>query len=117
MQKTIITIEKDSFEQDGQPMVRRTIKQDGVILYDDTIKPLEFELTQRKLDIFERWICCLKNPARFRVGYYPAAYKQLEKYYEWLKKAENDETFSCGFDENFNFCEYYGKRKKIINRF
>jgi hypothetical protein len=67
MKKSVITIEKEFFEdENGIPMVRRIVKEDDILIYDHTTEVSDAEDGISKLSIFDRWIKYIKTPAELR---------------------------------------------------
>ena len=62
--KSTITIEKEFYEENGIPMVKRVIKEDGTIYYEDTQEVSRIFDCARKLDSFEKWFDDIKHPER-----------------------------------------------------
>lgn len=63
--KSIITIEKEYFDnEEGVPCVKRTVKEDGVFVYEGTTEVARIADRVLKIDIFECWVDRMKNPDR-----------------------------------------------------
>ena len=61
--KSTLTIDREYFEnEEGIACVKRVIKEDGVLIYEDSIKVSRLETSDTKLNMFERWIDGVKNP-------------------------------------------------------
>ena len=54
--KTIITIEKEDIIVDGVEKIKRTVKQDGVFLFDDIATKQQIEDIPTKLNMFDSWL-------------------------------------------------------------
>ena len=66
--KSTITIEREYFDnEEGVPCVKRIVKEDGVLLYEDSLEVSLVEKLDMKINIFERWINRIKNPNKRRV--------------------------------------------------
>lgn len=64
--KSIVTIEKEYFDnEEGVPCVKRIVKEDGVLIQEDSTEISKIERIDSKLNIFERWIDEVKNPDKF----------------------------------------------------
>jgi hypothetical protein len=61
MTKSVITIEKEFFEDNGVQMVKRKLIEDGVTLCENTTKVSDILTCDTKLNIFERWIRYIKG--------------------------------------------------------
>lgn len=54
--KTIITIEKETVIVDGVEEIKRTVKQDGVFLFEDIATKQEIKEIPTKLNMFDNWL-------------------------------------------------------------
>lgn len=54
--KTIITIEKEDVIVDGVEKIKRTVKQDGIFLFEDTATKEQIKEIDTKLNMFDDWL-------------------------------------------------------------
>ena len=60
MTKLTITIEKELFDENGVPMVRRSAKENDIVLYDYTKKVVD-DVPSKFIHRIEEWACNLRS--------------------------------------------------------